>query len=238
MKNNLLILILFSALISCTKENEDPEFEYDHSVARSYYLDDVLHDSIIFYYDTDNKLLKSDKYYYGISLSEFFVTYSDNTIITRDGLYYLDGEQKVFKRTNLANTTEYSYSEGLLTKEISSFNTRVTEERFYFYEDLNLVTDSMVHYHNNDENSYITVYHSIYTDTLVPAFIPDWTGLYEIPGKSMYLPRQKESFEHSIKYIFRYEILENELTEYAEFWDTNYDTLNEVWKTKYVLKYK
>jgi hypothetical protein len=227
-----LLPVIIMAFIACEKESN--EFQFDYKISRNYTIDGIFGDSLIYYYNADNQLLRVDRFYSSDDVSEYYVEYKVNYIKNWNGNYMLSSNGLITSVNNSGNLTELEYESDNIVYKKQSINNFVSQENFYKYQNGNLIKDSIVIYHEDSEPA-ITVYKYEYTDSLLKDFMIDYSGLYEIPLTSKNLLKQAESLEHGILYKYSYEISENELIQYADFYDTFHNTKNETTKTIYKL---
>ena len=227
-----ILPFVFLALIACEKESG--KFQFDYKITRSYTINDMFGDSLIYYYNADNQLLRVDRFYSPDNVSEYYVKYKDNYIENWDGNYMFNSDGLITSINKSGNVTEIEYESENIVYKKESVNNFISQENFYEYQNGNLTKDSAVIYQENTEPA-ITVYTYEYTDFLLKDFMPDYSGLYEMPMVSRNLLKQAESVEHGILYKYSYEISENELIQYVDFYDTFHNTRNETTKTVYKL---
>ncbi|MCJ7447168.1 MAG: hypothetical protein MUO72_05730 [Bacteroidales bacterium] len=230
----ILILGLLLTIFACEKKS--PDFEYSFRISRSSYLNNTWEDSLIYYYSNESKLLRVDKYYGPSIFTEYYVTYGSDNITSWNGIYYFDINHRIIKSTNLPNRIDYTYNGDLITYQKQSFYDFVTEENYFNYENSNLVKDSTVIHHQNDPNINVTVYNRTYTDTLSPEFLVDYSGLLEFPLKSKFFIRTAESVEHGFLYKYTYELYDNEVIQYSEFFDQFHNESVLIWTTRFKLE--
>ena len=229
-----ILPFIFLALVACEKESNQ-EFQFDYKVSRSYTIDHIFGDSLIYFYNADQQLLRVDRYYYSADNgSEYYVDYQDDYIKNWNGNYLFDSNGLITSINNTGNLTDIQYESDKIVYKKHTVNNFMSEENFYTYQNDNLTKDSTVIYQDESEPS-ITVYTYEYTDSLSKDYMLDYSGLYEMPMKSKNLLKKAESVEHGILYKYSYEISENQLIQYADFYDTFHNTKNETIKTIYKL---
>lgn len=234
----LLIPIIILTVFACEKKNNNPVFDYAYKITRSFYINDNFEDSLVYYYNTDNKLLRVDKCYAPFSCSEHYVTYSEDEIGSWNGTYHFNNEGRIDYYINVADVTDFYYEDNLLVSQQRRVNNFIAEENFFTYENSDMIKDLTVFHHEDDPENYITEYNYTYTDTLKPDFMVDYSGLFEFPSKSKYLTKTAEAPEHGILYLYAYKISQNKIVEYSQFIDTFNDELGEIVTTTYTYEGK
>lgn len=206
MKYILSICLIF-IVFSC--ENDDDVFNYSYKITKvNRTPSNFLMDSSIFYYDSQDKLLKTVDCSSENSCAESYPIYEGDRIGLHGKQYVLNNHQRIESLINdIDNVVYYEYENDYITHEFLTRNNSVIEEHFYFYSDGIILKDSTIH-----KKQYITVYHHLCTDTLTPDFMIHYTGFKEYPQKSEYLIRESTAPEAGIKDIRSYAISENELT--------------------------
>ncbi len=233
MKRLIIFALLFS-LVACEKKPTEVELNIAFQVARVLSVDGAQIDSVIFSYNSDKELLQVEKFADGgLSHSVSSVNYTSDKIENWDGTYYKNETGQIIKQTYDLNSVEFKYQNELIYHEISLSGTIVTMDEFFMYEGSDLVKDSIVYHNQTDGKDYVTLYELSYTDSIIPHFVVDASGLFEMPLKSKKLIRFSESKEHHILNKFSYTISENELIRNETFYDTNPETERETWTTKY-----
>lgn len=209
------ILLIF---LACGPDDEPKpnEFQFDHKILRNSIVNGEFNQNRIYYYNADNQLLRVDEFNNSPDDTplEHLVEYKDNFI------EYWDGSKYFFNSSGLITSINTS-SGGLINMEYELNNIvykkSSNRENFYTYQNGNLVKDSTILYQEGYEPS-ITIYKYEYTDSLIKDFMIHYSGLYGMPRRSKNLLRQVES---SNQYInkYSYEISENELIQYVDFYD-------------------
>ena len=224
---NLILLVFLILVFACNKQHEELEFTYDFKISRTFYSNEIRQDSIVYFYNNNNQLLRVEKSPFRGKMDEYNVHYHSNLIDSWNGKYFINENNQIIKCLKQDSQIDFLYKNELLICEKRTFNNIITDEYFYIYDGVNLLKDSTVHHNSNDGKDYITVYNSVFTDTIVPAFVPHYSGLYEIPKKSQYLVKEKKSHEHGISYKYSYELHENEMIQHIKFFDTHKKLLDE-----------
>jgi len=227
MKYILFILLIF-VVISCEKDDDD--FIYSYKIIRvNRTPSNFLMDSIIFYYDNTDKLLKISDCDSENSCLEGYPLYKDDRIVLNGKQYILNSHQRIDSLIHdIDNVVCYKYENDYIIHEFLTRNNSVIEEHFYFYNDGIILKDSTIH-----DKQYITVYNHLCTDTLTPDFMIHFTGFKEYPLKSKYLIRESTAPEAGIKDIRSYAISENELTVYVKTIDMFHNDTVDLPTTKY-----
>ena len=228
-----ILPFIILALVACEKESEK-EFQFDYKISKSYKIDHIFGDSLIYFYNAQQQLLRVDRFYLADIVSEYYVDYKDNFIDNWNGNYMFDSNGLITSINNLGNITELQYESEKIVYKKQTVNNFMSEENFYSYQNDNLIKDSTVIY-QVDSEPVITVYTYEYTDSLSKDYMLDYSGLYQMPMKSRNLLKKAESVEHGILYKYSYEISENQLIQYADFYDAFHNTKNETTKTIYKL---
>ena len=246
-KKNILLPLLFVAVFfSCKKEQAPPpEFKYNYSINKNMYMDsEILVDSLTYFYNSDDVLLKVGRCSSGALCTEYVVSYYPDHIDNWNGDYYFDEEYRVTVINNSGQITEFEYEEDKRVYEKLIIENIIIQEAFYEYQNDNLFKDSVVMY-ENDGHAYSTVSQYLYTDTLRPFYMVDYSGLHEIPPYSNYLVKEvvSESYTDSIKqdnysvYKYHYDIEERKTSQHIDFFDKN-GSKDKSLKIEYTIDYK
>lgn len=237
-------VLLLAVLSGCKKETPPPEFTYNYTINRNLYMDgNILVDSLVYYYNTDDVLLKVARCSSGQYCSDYVVGYHPDYIDNWNGDYYFDDESRVVLINNSGYITEFEYDENKRTYEKHSVNNIVIREVFYVYDKDNLSKDSLVIY-ETDGHVTSTVSHYAYADTLRPSYMVDYSGLHEIPPFSSLLVKEviSQSYTDSIKensyyYKYDYEIINDRTTQNINFFDDN-GSKDKSLKIEYTIEWK
>ncbi|MFZ5942251.1 MAG: hypothetical protein ACOYXB_16920 [Bacteroidota bacterium] len=228
----ILPMVLF-LLNGCEKETV--EFTYDHKITRSYRINEYFGDSLIYYYDSGNKLLKVDRYYTSDYLAEYYITYGENWINNWNGFFRLDSAARIYLIENYGSLLRFTYDSGKIVYSRQTISGYTVQENFFEYLDDNIIKDSTLIYQDNYQPA-VTVYHYTYTDTLKPDYMVDYSGLFEMPESSKNLIREASSPENNILYRYYYDIMDNQIIQYSEFWDLTVNEKKETIRTLYRLE--
>jgi len=212
---------VFLAFLACDPCPPEPnEFQFDYKILRNSIVNNEFDENRIYYYNADNQLLRVDRIIISPDNTplENFVEYKDNFIEYWDSSkYFFDSNGLITSiNTSSGGLINMEYESNNIIYKKSSTNNIINRENFYTYKNGNMVKDSTILYQEDYEPS-IDVYKYVYTDSLIKDFMRDFSGLYEMPTRSKNLPRQGESSQGITKYS--YEILENELIQYKDFYD-------------------
>lgn len=215
-------------VISC--EKGDDEFVYSYKIAKvNRTPSNFIMDSIIYYYDSKDRLLKIADYDSEYSYRAMFPHYEDGRIRLGDKKYVLNSNNRIDSLIDdIDNITCYTYENDYIIHEYLSRNNSVVSEHFRSYADGKILKDSGIYNVNN-----ITVYNYTCTDTLTPDFMVIYGGFKEYPLQSKYLIRESLAPEAGIKVIYSYEISENELTSYWKTIDTYHNDTVDMPSTKF-----
>ncbi len=223
----ILSILLILVVISC--EKDDDEFIDSYRIIRVRNFPLMNRDSVIFYYDKTDKLLKISKCDSENSCLEGYPRYKDDRIVLNGKQYILNSHQRIDSLVHdFNNVVSYIYENDYLVHEFLTRNNSIVEEHFYFYNDDILLRDSTIH-----DRQYITVYNHTCTDTLTPDYIVHSTGFKEYPLQSKYLIKESIAPVAGIKDIRSYEIFENELTVYVKTIDMFHNDTVDMGSTKY-----
>lgn len=227
MKYILSIVIIF-VLISCEKEDE--EFIYSYKITKvNRTPSNFVLDSIIFYYDNQDKLLKIANYDSESSYQAMYPLYEGDAIKLGSKQYLLNDQNRIDSLIyDIDNTVCYTYENDYIVHEFLTRNNTVVEEHFRSYSEGEILKDSAIY---NAKN--ITVYHHMCTDTPAPDFMVHYTGFKEYPQYSKYLIGESIAPEAGIKDICSYEIFENELTVHRKTIDMFHNDTVDMPSTKY-----
>ena len=234
MRNIIAILIIVS-FCSCTRDPDEPEFKYEFQISRSLFINGSLQDSLMYFYNSDNRLLRVDVSHSKHTSTTYYVTYGSDFVSNWDGNYYFDTNGKLVKNTNPPSMKEFTYNNDYLTYQKNSFNEFMTQESYFYYTNNNVIKDSTIIYNQNYPSIAISVYNSTFTDTLNPQFIVDYSGLLEVPMKSINLIRESVAKDFGMLYKYRYDLSENELVQFSEFYDSYRNKLEYIITTRYRL---
>lgn len=221
-----IFLILF--IISC--EKHDDEFAYSYKITTvTRTPSNYFQDSIIYYYDNQDRLLKLAECRPGYSNLDSYPRYNGDKIKLNGKQYILNSNHRVDSLIHDIDAFDcYSYENDYLVHESSTTNNSVVSEHFYTYSEGALVKDSGIY-----NEQYIRVYHHTCTDTLTPHFMIHPTGLKEYPPMSKYLIRESIASADGIKDTRSYVIGENELTVFRKTIDTFHNDTVDLSSTKY-----
>lgn len=221
-------IFLILIVISCDKQ--DDEFVYSYKITKvNRTPSNYIQDSIIYYYDNQDRLLKLAECRSGYSNLDSYPHYNGDRIELNGKQYVLDSNHRVDSLIHDIDAFDcYSYENNYLVHESSTTNNSVVAEHFYTYSEGALLKDSGIY-----NEQYITVYHHTCTDTLAPHYMIHPTGLKEYPPMSKYLIRESTAPEAGIKDIRSYVIGENELTVFVKTIDTFHNDTVDLPSTKY-----
>lgn len=231
----VLLLILAVVMISCNDRPFEDDFEYDFSVTRTNLFNDLLSDSITFYYKNDNTLQKAIRWNLN-SAFEYTVSYLPTGILSWDGMYYFDDDDRINKVILDNEHDHLRYEDDYVIYESHSWipTEKLTDEYYYTYEEGNMVRDSMIHY-GNDSTSYMTQYIYTHFDTLVPSFVPGYNGLYEMSVQNTHLRKKGIAIGAGFHYDYTYELSEAEYIIHEHMFDSVANKYNATWTYKYTL---
>ena len=216
MKKFILPILLLMA-IACEKDKTGSESEYAYKYILRTYVFDALYDSLTFYYNHEDRLVRRDKCNSRGECTESYVTYYNDSISRWEGTFHFNENNEIYLRTYSGHADSfYEYTGGQITYENLVENDVIVDETFYFYEGENIVRDSAVSYQSDgDVDSYVTEF--FYTDTLCPDMYSAYSLFFNYPLEQKYLLRKAMSY--LIRYRFTYEISDNELVIYCESHD-------------------
>lgn len=196
----IFLFAMVVALISCEKESNKTEIDYDFKIIRSYRSVDH-NDSTVYYYTNDKKLAAFEDFMYremimfktAYETGKISVSCQTNMLLNGDLIYYTSQGGRVdsvfYQQLSPSFILWYKYNySGNRLVSAERRNTLPEKEYLYLYNGDNHVKDSVNvipiipgHY---------TVISYTYTDTLKHEFMVDESGLYEFPSKSDYLPKE------------------------------------------------
>lgn len=200
-------------LFSCEK-NESP-FNYGYKITYvTYYSPNYMSDSTIFYYDTEDRLIRTDDCKFGFTGNPNYPEYQTNYISLHGHKYFLNQDDNINSIVySYGGESIYEYEHGRIVYESTAGS-----EQFFTYQDGVLLQDSIVH-----DNKYITVYNYSRTDILTPDFVVHYTGFKEFPKRSTYLIQEGIAEEHGIKVYHYYDVSEYKLIDTVKTIDTFYN---------------
>ena len=240
MKIKYLFPILISIVVlGCKKGDSEPETEYDYKIARGMYVNGTWTDSLTYYYNSDNRLVKVDKFVSPYQYTDYNVTYYPEYIDNWNGDYFFDAEHKITVINNSGYIIEFEYESNNRIAERHSIDGFVFQEVFYSYLDDNLLRDSTIVQNENDTAAHITVNSYLYTDTLRPGIMVDYSGLHEILPSSKKLIKEVHSISYTdtvadesvTKYKYYYYLTDDVAVQYVNAYkkDDEDDTLVGNW---------
>jgi hypothetical protein len=182
MRTVLTLIGIVLVVFSCSKERDD-DFSFEYRIIRTQYCHDprsntsLSRDSFIYYYDNQDRLLKTEVCWSKDIIENKYVEYAGDKIKTSYGEFILNKENRIIRfNYNLNKVQTFEYK----NNHLDHMTDGQSEEVFYFYNNDDLISDSTIFYASSIE-SYIHVNNYSSHDSLASDIMVNYYGLHEYP---------------------------------------------------------